>query len=224
MINEANISRVEAPSKSKIALATLAALIIASIVLVVAVLPAEYGLDPLGTGKALGLLALNEASETAVAKPAVVSNAPLKKGEIRTAPSLEKWNKDHTRVYKVDSREFTIEPKQGIEFKYRLVKGDGMVYSWVAPTKVRFEFHGEPEGGGGAYESYAINDTDGAEKGNGTFVAPFTGIHGWYWENISDKPVTVQLTSSGFYTGGREFLKQGHKDYEFAEAKFGPAK
>ena len=53
----------QAPSLAKILLATVVAFIVASIILVVAVLPAEYGIDPLGTGKALGLMDLAKAGE-----------------------------------------------------------------------------------------------------------------------------------------------------------------
>jgi len=48
------------PSVGKLIRATLFALILAAVVLVVAVLPAEYGIDPLGTGKLLGLTQLAE--------------------------------------------------------------------------------------------------------------------------------------------------------------------
>ena len=30
-------------------------------------------------------------------------------------------------------------------------------------------------------------------------VAPFSGEHGWYWLNISEKPVTIKLTVTGYY-------------------------
>jgi hypothetical protein len=30
-------------------------------------------------------------------------------------------------------------------------------------------------------------------------VAPFDGIHGWYFQNQSDKKVVVHLKLSGFY-------------------------
>jgi hypothetical protein len=30
-------------------------------------------------------------------------------------------------------------------------------------------------------------------------TAPFTGIHGWYWENPGGSPITIHLASSGFY-------------------------
>ncbi len=48
---------------AKIAKATAAALVIAVVILFVAVLPAEYGIDPLKTGNALGLTDLAKASE-----------------------------------------------------------------------------------------------------------------------------------------------------------------
>ena len=47
------------PSKTKLALATLGALVLAGVVLVTIVLPAEYDMDPLGTGEALGLVVLS---------------------------------------------------------------------------------------------------------------------------------------------------------------------
>ena len=40
------------------------------------------------------------------------------------------------------------------------------------------------------------------ERGHGSFTAPFSGIHGWYWENFGTTPVTIQLMSAGFYSQG----------------------
>ena len=90
-----------------------------------------------------------------------------------------------------------------MEIKYHMQKGAGFVYSWTSTAKVVFEFHGEPEQKpAGAvedyYESYK-NDTVGNDHRHGTFVAPSTGIHGWFWENQSAAPVTIKLVSSGFY-------------------------
>jgi hypothetical protein len=229
MIEETELQRMAPPSKAKIATATIVALLVAAVVLVVAVLPAEYGVDLIGTGRALGLIELAEAeagtSEESAptaepAAPAAPQTAGLKEGEIKTPLTVEGWNKSHTGLYKVDSRELEIEPRQGMEFKYRMEKGATLVYTWDAPTKVRYEFHGEPEGSArGTYESYAIDDKDGMERGSGSFVAPFTGIHGWYWENTSDKPITVRLTSAGFYTGGKEFRKKGSVTHQLPDVK-----
>ena len=60
MTNESR-SQIQVPpmaSAAKIAMATVVAFIVGGVVLVTAVLPAEYGIDPLGTGKALGLTEL----------------------------------------------------------------------------------------------------------------------------------------------------------------------
>ena len=47
---------------------------------------------------------------------------------------------------------------------------------------------------------------DKAERreANGSFTAPFSGIHGWFWENPGADPVTVRLASAGFYTSAVE--------------------
>ena len=42
-------------------------------------------------------------------------------------------------------------------------------------------------------------------QASGTLTAPFPGIHGWYWENTTDKEVTVTLKSAGFYNLAHEF-------------------
>jgi hypothetical protein len=180
-------------AREKIAVAAGFALLVAAVVLLTTVLPAEYGLDPFGTGERLGLTALAEAADAPVDQPTIVSSGP---GKIVTLQS---------RVYKVDSREFQLEPAEGMEFKYHIERGGGLVYTWTATVEVEYEFHGEPEGGpAGAYESYELS---AGAKGAGNFTAPFTGIHGWYWVNKSPNPITVTLTTAGFYTGATEFRK-----------------
>jgi hypothetical protein len=39
----------------------------------------------------------------------------------------------------------------------------------------------------------------GLASAQGNFVAPFAGIHGWYWRNQGETPVTLTLDTSGFY-------------------------
>lgn len=34
---------------------------------------------------------------------------------------------------------------------------------------------------------------------NGSIVAPFDGMHGWYLQNQAERPVTVRLKLSGLY-------------------------
>ena len=209
MNDNTGLPPMQAASGKRLGLAVLVALIVAAAVLVTAVLPAEYGIDPLGTGQALGLS--NLAGITA--EPAAVASAAipdatimpvLEAGQGGEAPKVRGALIPRPSRYNVDSREMTLAPKEGMEIKYNMKKGSGLVYSWVTSRNVRFEFHGEPDvtppGGGSDYfESYDLDYADGKSEGHGTFVAPSTGVHGWFWENTSAEPVTLRLTTAGFY-------------------------
>jgi hypothetical protein len=90
-------------------------------------------------------------------------------------------------------RPSTLRPKEGIEYKYEMEKGAIMVYSWKASGgKVNHEFHGEPEGAPREYADTYLKE-DGVDQSHGTFMAPSSGIHGWFWENTGEGDVTVFL-------------------------------
>ena len=42
--------------------------------------------------------------------------------------------------------EFAIGPREGMEYRYRLDKGEALLYSWKATAPVNVEFHAEPDG------------------------------------------------------------------------------
>jgi hypothetical protein len=173
----------------RLALATFGALIVAGVILVAVVLPAEFGRDPLGTGNALGLLDLYSGA----AEPAPAAAAPPS-----AIPPMT--------MFKVDSVVFTLRPSEGFEYKYRIEKGGGLVYAWTATRPVNFEFHGEHDGAGlGVAVSY---EKSTATRASGSFTAPASGIHGWFWENTTDDPITLTLTSSGFYSWADEFRQR----------------
>jgi hypothetical protein len=181
---------------SRLARATAVALIVAVIVLVSAVLPAEYGVDPLGVGDALGLTALYQAGGgLGDPAPAVITADPA-------GPLVPQ-----TMDYKVDSMAFTLAPNQSIEYKYQLADGAGMVYTWKATGEVEFDFHTEPAGKGAAGSESFEKGT--ATAGRGTYRARYPGIHGWYWRNTTRDEVTVNLVTSGFYTEGRQIREDG---------------
>jgi hypothetical protein len=48
-----------------------------------------------------------------------------------------------------------------------------------------------------------LNDKVGADHFYGSFTAPTTGIHGWFWENKGNKPVDIHLTTAGFYDSAK---------------------
>ena len=85
-----------------------------------------------------------------------------------------------------------------MEYKYRLDKGEALLYSWKATAPVNYEFHAEPDGAPRGY-AQTYEKEDEKQQASGTLTAPFSGIHGWYWENTTDQEVTVTLTTAGYY-------------------------
>jgi hypothetical protein len=195
----------QAPSTRSLVKATLVALVLAVVVLVVAVLPAEYGIDPTGVGRATGLMDLYEAGESAMALTGAAPIVPTAEG-----PVFRQLND-----YRVDRREFTIPPRTGMEFKYRLDRGATMLYAWRATAFVDFDFHTEPAGQPPeASDSFELGS---AAQSRGAYVAPYAGIHGWYWENPTDRDVTVTLETAGFYQAGTLFLPTGIQEFKIPE-------
>jgi hypothetical protein len=201
MTDSANTTAMQSPSKRQILKATSVAIGVALLISITVVLPAEYGIDPLHTGAALGLLSLSKASAAAGGGRAVPAIGPAAEEE---APVVKDVFVAQPSRYKIDSRDLTLGIGEGMEIKYHMQKGAGMVYSWTANRKVRYEFHGEPDvepaGAGEDYfESYEKNDAQGERESHGTFTAPSTGIQGWFWDNESDGSVTIKLVTAGFY-------------------------
>jgi hypothetical protein len=202
----------EAPTASAILKATGIAFAVALVILFTVVLPAEYGIDPLKTGKALGLTNLSKASEApAAAAPAGARATPTQTGIYTPQPA----------IYKTDSEDLALGPGEGVEVKYHMQKGAGMVYSWKADANVQFEFHGEPDKKPNKdyFESYQLDDKAGQDHAYGSFTAPTTGIHGWFWENKSHKTVQIHLTTAGFYDSAKMYSDGPPTDLTVEDAK-----
>jgi len=112
-----------------------------------------------------------------------------------------------TGPFKVDSMEFKLAPKEGMEYKYRLERGAGLLFSWTATAPVHYELHSEPEAGPKGYAE-TFDKQDARDAGHGNYVAPFPGIHGWYWENRTESDVIVRIVSAGHFTESLEFRRK----------------
>jgi hypothetical protein len=135
-----------------------------------------------------------------------------------STPGTATANVPRPIVYKVDTHEITLRPKQGIEYKYQMEKGAVMVYSWKATGGlVNHEFHGEPNGAPRGYADTYLKE-DAKDQSHGAFVAPSTGIHGWYWENTADKDVTVAITAAGFFSTAYTIDRNGRVPKELPDA------
>ena len=166
-------------SRGRLLKMTFLTLLAACLVLVVAVLPAEYGVDPTGLGKRMGLTAL-----AATATEAKLEGTPLRQ---------------HASAWRSDTLTVTLPPGQGAELKAAMQAGERFLFHWEAKGgTVSVDMHGQkPDAAEEDFTSFRLGK--GEAGADGSFEAPFTGIHGWYWENEGAEPVTVTLSTQGFY-------------------------
>ena len=55
------------------------------------------------------------------------------------------------------------------------------------------------------------------DQSHGIYTAPFAGIHGWYWENLTEQAITITLNSAGFYKSAIEFRGQKRTNHELPD-------
>ena len=135
---------------------------VAAIVLVVAVLPAEYGIDPLGAGRVLGLDKLYQAGVEATDVAAIVT--PGEGGQFAAQAD----------VYRVDMRQLSVPSLSSLEFKYVMKKGASMVYSWSTEVPIDYDFHTE-RADKVEPASETFDKGEAMEKG-GVYTAPMTAF------------------------------------------------
>ncbi|PHS72173.1 MAG: hypothetical protein COB22_05600 [Cycloclasticus sp.] len=174
------MNKIEHPIQSVKSLvkAVIAATALAVIILVTAILPAEYGVAPTGLGAAMGLTVLSEPLE---------APTKAKAGACSDVVSLRE-----------DTVKIVVPAHSGLEYKLFLEKSVVLDYSWRTDGGVLFfDFHGEPQGDTtGYFKSYKETS---AVSDSGSKKVPFTGSHGWYWKNESQTPITVFLETKGEY-------------------------
>ena len=173
------------PTTAQLFKATAVALLGAGLILITTVLPAEYGIDPTGIGKALGLTALS--AESSAATPTGGA-----------APALTDAVIAYDAPYQSGEMSLTLQPNEGAEIKALMRAGQSFVFGWTTDGgAVNFDMHGEKENAGDEFSSYWKDR--GQTSAHGSFVAPFDGTHGWYWSNKGSAPVTVTVRVSGYF-------------------------
>lgn len=174
------------PGRRGILMASTTALAVAAALLLTLILPAEYGWDPLGTGRALGLTGLTQDQTTALRR--------------------------HARHWREDSITLPLAPFESVEYKYRLEAGAVILYRWRVDGEVVYDMHAEPDGTAPGYaESFARSR---GRADSGSYTAPFAGLHGWFWQNRSGQPVVVQLEARGFFESAVELRDGRVFEYE----------
>jgi hypothetical protein len=199
------------PSKSAVLRNIALAIGVAGVLLFTVVLPAEYGRDPTGIGKLLGLTKLHASSAApeppsqTVALQDVVGGNDALTTQVQVGDGREPVPLPNPQVHQVQAtapKTETLKIHLGVdektEIKAQLAKGKMILYSWsVEGGNVYVDFHGhDPSLGDRFWVRY--EEADGINARNGSLVAPFKGEHGWYWLNVSEKPITITLTVSGY--------------------------
>lgn len=183
-------------SSRKLWLTTLAAFAVAALLLVVVVLPAEYGIDPTSIGKAVGLTALRpHAPAAGTDEPADELQAIISGGVVHAPLGAQK---PYIETFKTEQVTIELASLEEVEFKARMNEGDTLLYSWAVDLPLYVDLHGEPDNYPAA-EAVRYEEADGVTSRHGRITAPFSGHHGWYWLNTNDVAVTVRLKVSGFY-------------------------
>jgi hypothetical protein len=181
------------PTLSQLFKATSIAVIVAGALLITTVLPAEFGIDPTGLGKAMGLTNLSATDAEAAKLPGSVEIAAA---PVEQTPAGIVAKSDVP--LRSDEMSLTLQPGEGAEIKATMRKGEQFVYNWVTENgPVNVDMHGELINAGDKFTSFWKAQQISGDQG--IFVAPFEGTHGWFWRNRSNKPVTVKVKVSGFY-------------------------
>jgi hypothetical protein len=185
---------VGSPSKSRLLLLVVLAAMLATLLFVAVILPAEYHKDPTGFGRVAGLDRLAGPKQVTVAASAAASTVTATK--FYATP----FRSDFVDIA-LSSANDNLEGSE-LEYKVKMKAGDSLIYSWTAPDitdpeEFYFDFHGESPPAPEVKVVEYLQSTGKAS--NGMLVAPMDGVHGWYLQNQSAAPVVVRLKLSGFY-------------------------
>ena len=178
------------PTSSQLLKSTIIAFVVASFLLLLVILPAEYGVDPTGVGHALGLKKMGEIKKS-LEKEALTEPEILK-------DNLTKNQKVKSEIFeeKQDIMEVEIASGEAIEIKLEMKKGAIAQYKWSTENgALNFNLHGDGYKGMHKTATYKKGKMVASDKGE--LVAEFDGYHGWFWRNRNDATVKVLLEVTG---------------------------
>jgi hypothetical protein len=196
-------------SKRQLLKSLLIALLIGAVVLFSAVLPAEYGIDPLGMGKLFGFSKLYQGGEM-LEKDETSSSLNFKKikmeklGSPLSVPTPSEAVNPLPKVQypeRADTINVLVPAKRGIEYKFKSLKYGSTKYEWATDKGIVYiDFHGEVKQENPPqnvfYESYTLAYSNNMA---GTLTAPFEGKHGWYFRNETNEAIVVTILLKGEY-------------------------
>ncbi|MGI9281033.1 MAG: transmembrane anchor protein [Endozoicomonas sp.] len=203
----------ELPTSRQLLNSTLLALAVAAALLVTVVMPAEYGVDPTGLGRMMGLTEMGAikqqlAEEASEAEQQAEINNLVVQETVTVSPSVTETAKVETELLpepavaeapalRTETVSFTMKPGQAVEFKLAMNKGDQVQYLWkVDKGHLNFDTHADNK----EVSYFGYNKGKKVTQDSGTLTAAFDGKHGWFWRNRSKVTVVVSLNVEGEFS------------------------
>lgn len=195
----------ELPSVAKLIKSTIIAITLAAIILVTGVLPAEYGIDPTGVGKLLGLSKMGEIKVSLAQEAATDKTIAKGKSSMdNKSPELVAKSVEETATVQVkaparsDKMTISLRPNEGKEVKLTMNKGEQVNYVWwTSNGRANFDVHADSKKLQINYRSYGKGTTD---RDEGVLEAQFDGKHGWFWRNRTSTTMTITLQVEGDFS------------------------
>lgn len=198
-------------SGKTLALITGGGLLLGALIVVGAIMPAEFNTDPLGIGKASGISRLWAPEEKDFAGSgalATSSDAPKQSHVVDIPLGAADW-KEAAIEYKV-----AMKPGQSIFYRWTATNLDGS----PATVPVETDQHGHDLPAEGQPQTVIDYRKARLLADQGSLTAPIDGIFGWYFRNHSPDPIMIRLEIEGFYT----LVPPGQPGNEFSIRPFDP--
>jgi len=193
------------PSSATLIKSTIVAAVVAAFLLIIAILPAEYGVDPTGIGKVLGLTKMGEIKISLVKE--AVAQSTEEPAATKPAPPIQNIVQkpvETVTALRKDGLEFTLAPNEGKEIKLALNKGERARYVWYTDgAAANFDGHSDSVKYKIDYKSWQKGRS---QREEGELVAEFDGKHGWFWRNRTSKPMTITLQVEGEHSDIEEVI------------------
>lgn len=181
-------------SGKTLAIITGGGLVGGALIVLGAIMPAEFNVDPLGIGKLTGIGRLWAPEEQAFSS-----------GRAVLAFASDTAKSSHVVEISLGASDW---PEAAVEYKVHMTPGQSIFYKWTVvnadgtpgTVPVEMDQHGHdvpPEG-----QPSTVVDFRKARllADQGSMTAPLDGIFGWYFRNHSPDPVVIRLEIEGFYT------------------------
>ena len=202
MFNAKQPIEKDLPSSAQLLKSTIIAIIMIVILFVMVILPAEYGTDPTGVGKLLGLKEMGDIKMSLLEES---QNESLQESEPFSIVSDSVEAEKISDTINEDEVEITIEPGKAIEIKLEMKIGDVVQYEWrTIKGGLNYNLHGD--GYKGSKKSINYKKGRMVPSDSGELKAEFDGYHGWFWRNREKFSVTVILQTSGDYIRIKQML------------------